>query len=266
MRWFNVGGSFPISESHQLAPLVATKGSSDAEVARFLGFAWRHRNTDDLWSALRSLVQFASVTSFAFSPDGRILLTGDRGGTICGWNSASGRPLGPPVSVRAIPWRLSFSHDGSRFLTIAGKDDRNTDQVEFWDTAKMLRLDVVPDRRLAATAVAFHPNGRLAAIGERNGVVRLIDVGGGDPSGFNQLGPVMYHTGPVRDVAFDPSGQLLTVTGDDGTIRVWAVPLPASGSTAEIQRHIETLTGQKLDSNGGLRPTADINRHQESLR
>jgi WD40 repeat protein len=116
----------------------------------------------------------------------------------------------------------------------------------------MLQVDAVTNWRVAATAVAFHPNSRLAAIGGRHGTLQLIDVGGG-PGGINQVGPSLNHTGPIREVAFDASGQRLTVTGDDGTVRVWAVPPPARGSAVEIQRHIETLTGQKLDPNGRLR-------------
>ena len=58
-----------------------------------------------------------SVTSVAFSPDGKALLTGCPNGAVCKWNAASRQPIGEPIELNESVSVAAFSPDGKSILT-----------------------------------------------------------------------------------------------------------------------------------------------------
>ena len=73
---------------------------------------------------------------------------------------------------------------------------------------------------LGVNAVAFSPDGKLLAVAQANGYVRLWNPVTGQPVGA----PLLASTSPqsyVAGVAFSPDGKLLASAGDDGTVRLW---------------------------------------------
>jgi hypothetical protein len=56
------------------------------------------------------------VWSAAFSPDGRLALTGSDDRTVRGWDAATGQPLGPPMVDPAMTRLIVFSPDGQVIL------------------------------------------------------------------------------------------------------------------------------------------------------
>jgi WD40 repeat protein len=71
----------------------------------------------------------APVSSVAFSPDGKLLLTGGQAGEMKLWDVATGTPRttlwGRP---RAEVWALAYSSDGKPFAS--GSDDGT---IKLWD-------------------------------------------------------------------------------------------------------------------------------------
>ena len=53
----------------------------------------------------------------AFSPDGKLLLTGARDKTARLWAVPSGRPVGPPLLHQGEVCAVAFSPDGKTILT-----------------------------------------------------------------------------------------------------------------------------------------------------
>ncbi|WP_328435338.1 WD40 repeat domain-containing protein [Nocardia puris] len=131
------------------------------------------------------------VSAMRFSPDGRLLATGDWSGTVKLWDTATGNPeatLGvhdsPPDAPRKdIVYSIAFSPDG-RYLASGAGDGT----VRIWDLeARSLRsapLSVYrPESSRAENinAVAFSSDGRLLAAGGNTG--RVWDVENGQPVG-----------------------------------------------------------------------------------
>jgi WD40 repeat protein len=62
------------------------------------------------------------VRCAAFSPDGKIILTGSEDRTARLWDAATGKPYGPPIEHRREVTAVAFSPDGRVVLT--GSADR----------------------------------------------------------------------------------------------------------------------------------------------
>jgi WD40 repeat protein/transcriptional regulator with XRE-family HTH domain len=166
------------------------------------------------------------VCAVAFSPNGKLLASGDGDGTVGLWNRATRRPLGHPLPADTGPkggvWAVAFSPN-SKLLAMADADGT----VRLWDPAARrplghpLRVGISPGD--GAWAVAFSPNSKLLATADADGTVRLWDPASGQPAGIS----IPADTGGlglgVRAVAFSPNGKLLVSGDEDGTLRLWQV-------------------------------------------
>ena len=77
-------------------------------------------------------------------------------------------------------------------------------------------------------AVAFAPDGALAAVADTNGTVHLVDPKTG--AGKHML---LGRTRVGRGVTFSPDGATVGATGDDGTVQRWKVADGSRLSTTE---------------------------------
>jgi WD40 repeat protein len=68
-------------------------------------------------------------------------------------------------------------------------------------------------------AVAFAPDGRCLATGDRDGVVRWWD-----PDGRDAIGASAPHPGALRGLTWSADGRELILIATDGTVRQLSVP------------------------------------------
>ncbi len=163
------------------------------------------------------------VHSLAYSPDGKLLASGDSDQTIHLWDAATGQELRTLTGHSGGVNSVAFSGD-SRSLASASFDHT----VRLWDVAGGRQLAVLTGHSDVVESVAFSPDGKTVASGSRDRTTRLWDADAG-----RELRSFGGHTDTVESVSFSPDGRTLASGSRDRTIRLWTVR----------SRESRTLTG-----------------------
>ena len=155
-----------------------------------------------------------SVSSVAFSPDGRHIVSGSRDETIRVWDAQTGGQVGNPLqghtsSVNSV----AFSPDGRHI--VSGSRDQT---IRVWDVQTGGQVgNPLQGHTSSVRSVAFSPDGRHIVSGSDDQTIRVWDAQTGGQVG----NPLQGHTGYVRSVAFSPDGRHIVSGSNDQTIRVW---------------------------------------------
>lgn len=186
---------------------------------------------------------FGPVFNVAFSPDGRVVLTGGADIAVRFWDPVTGEQLGPPLPHHNAVTALAFSPTGETVVT--GDTDQN---VQLWDVATRRRLLHLTGHRGGVNDAAFSPDGRLVLTGSSDQTARLWDVVRGKP-----VGPPLPHRGPVVQVAFAEDGKTILTATQDQTTRAWPVPTSRTDTVEQLQLWAQVTTGMGLDTDGSVR-------------
>lgn len=104
-----------------------------------------------------------------------------------------------------------------------------------------------------ATAVALDPKGRLLAVGDARGGVRLVDAVDGASVGGRMEG----HTGSVAALAFGGDGTDLVSGGADGRLVAWSTA-PFRRRAAFPAQHAGPVAAVAITSDGGTWLSTDL--------
>jgi WD40 repeat protein/tRNA A-37 threonylcarbamoyl transferase component Bud32 len=200
-------GLLRLVESWRSAVAAGNRGTGWRHTARTSISAWQRRLPE-----LRAVFSHASrVTSLAFRPDGKTLITGSEDNTARLWDAATGQTLGHPLAHQGMVQAVAFSPDGKVVMT--GSAD-NT--ARLWDAATGRPRGQPLAHQGAVSAVAFSPDGKIILTGSEDCRARLWDAATGEP-----LGQPLRHQAPVVSVAFSPDSRAVITGSFDRTARLW---------------------------------------------
>jgi WD40 repeat protein/serine/threonine protein kinase len=181
------------------------------------------------------------VVAVAFSPQGNMLASGARDGTLRLWNAETAEQTALPGHAIMIR-TLTFSPDG-RTLASAGADRT----VKLWDMpAGALRKELPIDAGVIKSLV-YSPDGKTLAYATANNTVELRDAETG------QRRDSLKGTDAAQSIAFSADGKKLAAA--DGSIRLWDLATGADrdrldGHKAEAWSAVFSPDGKMLASGG----------------
>ena len=189
-----------------------------------------------------------------FSPDGKVLMTGSRDGTVKLWDVASGSQIGALNGHESAVIAVAFSPDGSRVLTTswAGTaivwDSQSREKlltltnpggsqfndgifspdgqrvvtgsgsdrkVRIWDAATGEALSAFQSLGIVL-CVTVSADGCLVAAGGTRKTIEVWDAASSD-----RLFECRGHGDMVQSIGFSPDGRRLVSSGRDRTAKVW---------------------------------------------
>ena len=161
------------------------------------------------------------VSSVAFSPDGRYIVSGSWDHTIQVWDAQTGAQVGNPLkghtdSVNSV----AFSPDG-RYI-VSGSEDHTIQVWNIWQTSVQVG-NTLQGHTNSVKSVAFSPDGRHIVSGSWDCTIRVWDA----LTGVQLGNPLEGHTSSVNSVAFSPNGRHIVSGSWDHTIQVWDAQIGA---------------------------------------
>ncbi len=149
-----------------------------------------------------------------FSPDSQFLAVGYAEGDLRLLDVAAGTERATADVSRGGIQSCVFSPDGSILFSAGGAYG----EIHCWSVPDLKLLRTFRGPREVSKAIALSPDGRTLAIGSRDHLVTIMDVGTGDV----QL-ELKAHTWPVTSLSFSPDGTSLA-TGSATQLRVMDAP------------------------------------------
>ncbi|MBD2341930.1 NACHT domain-containing protein [Calothrix sp. FACHB-156] len=196
-----------------------------------------------------------TIFSVAFSPNGKIIATGDANGEIRLWQIDDGQQIlickGHTGFVRSVAFspdgqilasgsvdktvKLWSISDGKCIKTLQGHSDRieslavspdgqllvtgSVDKtLRIWSVHDGQCLQILEGHNHHIWSVAFSPDSQTVASGSFDQTVRLWSVSDG-----RCLQVFHGHTDGLRSVAFSPDGKMLASGSHDETVRLWSL-------------------------------------------
>jgi WD40 repeat protein len=183
-----------------------------------------------------------------FSDDGTRLFVTTVDGRIHVGPWAGSAPLQLlPIGLESAVNRAALATDNDTF--IAGLEDGRV------LLSKLSQLDTVTilsgPSNDPISCVAFSSDRRYAAAGTRNGNTRVWDLQSPD-----QPVPLRPHAGYVNTVAFNPAGDLLATSSDDGTANIFN---PGGDLLAEVS-HGDRVNSAEFSGDGAMLATASVDK------
>ncbi len=149
-----------------------------------------------------------SVTSLAFSPDGRTLAIG---GVESKSNIDFASMMNPNAQRNKKGSKPPDPDDIMKNMKVEA-----VGQVTLWDVATGTEIGALRGHGKGVTQVAFSSDGRLLASGSSDNTIRIWDV-----AGRRELRTLSGHTANIESLAFSPDSRLLASASDDGGTFLW---------------------------------------------
>mgnify|MGYP003587711729 CR=1 FL=1 len=182
------------------------------------------------------------ISSIAFSPDAKFIVSGSNDGAIKLWDIASGKEIKTFGVGNLQAHSIAFSPNGK---TIAS-GGANTDPfikysgIKLWDitSGKEIKTFTFDAKISSLETIAFSPDGKTIASGSRYGAIKLWDIASGrEIKTFGIDG-----NDSVLKIAFSPDGKTIASRGYGHEIFIWDI---------DSGKKIQTFSGHNSE-NGSI--------------
>jgi WD40 repeat protein len=230
-------------ESRRIADTVESRRSLLAAIQRVphaQAFLWGHGD---------------AITSAAFSPDGKTILSAGWDNQVILWNAATYQQIGPALKTSKDLVGVAFSPDGKQFAASAGgavtmwdaasraalgepfKADEDFLHVAFSSTGKLLAANTAPygahparvyvwdvatgkpfGDAILGSAFAFSPDDSLLAVADHENL-QLYELRSHKAIGR----PLTGHSKDITAIAFSPDAEVVAAGAEDNSIVLWGV-------------------------------------------
>jgi WD40 repeat protein/transcriptional regulator with XRE-family HTH domain len=168
-----------------------------------------HGHTDFVWD-------------IAFSPDGRLLVSGGRDGTLRLWNVQDGQSIHVLEGHKHDVYGLAISAD-SQLLVSAGKDQT----VRLWHLQSGRNLKTLRGHTGGIHSLSLSSDDQILASSGQNEMIQLWRL---QPDGnLSSFHPYKIFSSPTRQisafstVSFSPDNQTLAINRHDESIALWNI-------------------------------------------
>ena len=148
------------------------------------------------------------VCSVAFSPDGKVLASSVRVGTVKLWDTETSANI---ETLRGAGGPVVFSPD-RKMLASCG----NVQEIKLWNLETGEAITTLRGNAGAVFDLTFSPDGTTLVSGNGFGTIKFWDVATGE-----NIATLKGHTGIVFSVDFSSDGTILASGSQDGTVLLW---------------------------------------------
>ena len=157
----------------------------------------------------KMVARWQNILSIAFSPDSKTLAGGTVRDTVYLWNVQTGKSFRKLTVHKSSVVSVAFSPDGK--ILVSGCFDKT---LVLWDTKTGKSLPplighifdppIIPVSNVAASYVAFSPDGKTLASAINDGSIYLLDTQTG-----KRIKTLALNWVPFTSIAFSPEGSRL---------------------------------------------------------
>ena len=151
-----------------------------------------------------------SVTSLAFSPDGRILATGGVESKT-NMDQLMADAMNPGKQKKNAKQPTTDPDEFMKNMKVEA-----IGQVKLWDVASGQEIGALKGHGKGVTQVAFSRDGRFLASSSSDNTIKIWDV-----AARRELRTLTGHTTNIDSMDFSPDGRLLASASDDGATFLW---------------------------------------------
>ncbi|PSB15463.1 hypothetical protein C7B76_13695 [filamentous cyanobacterium CCP2] len=189
-----------------------------------------------------------SILAIDFSPNGKVLATGDTDYNVHLWDVATGEQQlswqGHDDWIRSV----RFSPDGT-ILATASEDQT----IRLWEVATGRCLRTLEGHTSWVRFVSFSADGKRLVSASEDKTVRLWNVDSGEC-----LNVFQGHTRTVRSATFSQDGKIIASASGDSTVRLWNVDSGECFKT--LNEHDRGVRSVIFSPNGQLLATGSSDR------